>query len=100
MVHRRDYPIFITVNGISIRSVVIDSHYEIKHKESVDDKIILELVKLLDGKTYHCEAEKDGFKYFKTEPLVLGAATYRLIWLLEKNEIYIGVVNAFRRNNV
>ena len=97
MSERRDYQISITVNNRVVNRVVIDLHYEIKHADSVNDKIILELVHMLDGKTFTPEAERDGFQYFKTEPLVLIDVNYRLIWLLEKNEIYIGVINAFRR---
>lgn len=97
MSERRDYKIAITVNSRAIMRVVIDPHYEIKHGDSVDDDIILSLVQMLDGKTFTPEAEQDGFQYFKTDPLVLNGVMYRLIWLLEKNEIYIGVINAFRR---
>jgi hypothetical protein len=97
MTERRDYKIFITVNSKTINRVIIDPHYEIKHGESVDDEIILSLVQMLDGKTFEPEAERDGFQYFKTDPLDLNGVNYRLIWLLEENEIYIGVVNAFRR---
>ena len=55
------------------------------------------LVEMLDGKTFEPEAERDGFQYFKTDPLMLDEVNYRLIWLLEGDEIYIGVINAFRR---
>ena len=97
MTERRDYKIFITVNSKTINRVIIDPHYEIKHGESVGDEIILSLVQMLDGKTFEPEAERDGFQYFKIDPLDLNGVNYRLIWLLEENEIYIGVVNAFRR---
>jgi hypothetical protein len=97
MEERRDYKISITVNARAVTRVVIDLHYELKHSDSVDDGIILSLVQLLDGKTFMPETESDGFKYFKTDPLILNGVSYRLIWLLEKNEIYIGVINAFRR---
>ncbi len=97
MNERRDYKISITVNSRNITSVVIDPHYELKHSDSVDDEIILILVQMLDGQTFTPEAERDGFQYFKTDPLELNGVNYRLIWLLEKNEIYIGVINAFRR---
>lgn len=98
MNERRDYKISITVNSRAVTRVVIDPHYELKHGDSVDDEVILNLVQMLDGKTFAPEAESDGFQYFKTDPLTLNEVNYRLIWLLEENEIYIGVVNAFRRN--
>jgi len=97
MDERRDYKISITVNSRAITRLVIDPHYELKHSDSVDDEIVLCLVQLLDGKTFTHEGESDGFQYFKTDPLELNGINYRLIWLLEKNEIYIGVINAFRR---
>jgi hypothetical protein len=97
MTERRDYKISITINFKAITRVVIDTHYELKHSNSIDDKIILSLVQMLDGKTFTPEVERDGFQYFKTEPLFFNNMNYRLIWLLEKNEIYIGVINAFRR---
>lgn len=97
MNERRDYEISITVNSRAVTRVIIDPHYELKHGDSVDDEVILSLVQMLDGKTFAPEAENDGFQYFKTDPLTLNGVNYRLIWLLEKNEIYIGVVNAFRR---
>ena len=97
MNERRDYKISITVNSRAVTRVIIDPHYELKHGDSVDDEVILSLVQMLDGKTFAPEAESDGFQYFKTDPLTLNGVNYRLIWLLEKNEIYIGVVNAFRR---
>jgi hypothetical protein len=97
MGEKRDYPILITVNHRKIFRVVIDTHYEEKHKDSIDDQIILQLVEMLDNQVFDAEAEKDGFKYFKTEPLEINGLKYRLIWLLENDEIYIGVVNAFRR---
>ena len=97
MNERRDYKISISVNSRAVTRVVIDPHYELKHGDSVDDDIVLSLVQMLYGKTFTPEAEKDGFHYFKTDPLILDEVSYRLIRLLEKNEIYIGVINAFQR---
>jgi hypothetical protein len=97
MNERRDYKISITVNSRAVNRVIIDPHYELKHGDSVNDEIILSLIQMLDGKTFTPEVEDDGFQYFKTDPLELNGVRYRLIWLLEKNEIYIGVINAFRR---
>jgi hypothetical protein len=42
---RREYNISITVNEVLISKVIIDPHYEEKHAESINDEIILELVK-------------------------------------------------------
>ena len=67
MSERRSYPIFITINDKVIHKVVIDPHYEVKHKESITDETIIALTQMLDGKFFTPEAEKDGFLYFKTK---------------------------------
>ena len=40
----------ITVNGIKVVQVVIDSHYEKKHSDHITDSLILCLVHKLDGR--------------------------------------------------
>jgi hypothetical protein len=97
MTGRRSYPIQIVVNGKSINEVIIDSHYEQKHSETINDDLILELVRLLDGKFYKPQAQKSGFQYFVADPLLLRGLKYRLVWLLQDEKVYVGVVNAFRR---
>jgi hypothetical protein len=94
---RREYPTQVTVNGKKISKVVIDPHYEKKHSGSINDEVILGLVNLLSGGSYEPETEEGAFQYFVVENLRFGGKSYRLIWLLEKDEIYIGVVNAYRR---
>ena len=89
--------IALTVNGLKISEVVIDPHYEEKHSSSIDDDLILELVKLLTGKFYKPETSKDGFQYFVADLLEVRGARYRLVWLLEDEKLYVGVINAFRR---
>jgi hypothetical protein len=97
MTKRRSYPIKIAVNGRKISEVVIDPHYEIKHSGSINDDLILELVKLLDGMFYEPADTREGFQYFVASPLDYHGANYRLVWLLEDEKLYVGVVNAFRR---
>lgn len=94
---RRTYNVDINVNGFAIKRVIIDSHYELKHRESVDDKIILQLVEKLDGGEFRAIDNEDEFLYFVNDKIQLGGKFYKLVWLLDKNEIYIGVVNAYRR---
>jgi hypothetical protein len=84
MSERRAYRISITVNGIRVNRVVIDTHYQKKHSDSMNDDTILELVGLLDGKEFIPEKIDGTFQYFKSEPLLLEKKKYRLIWLLEK----------------
>lgn len=94
--NRREYDIDpITVNGIVVSKVIVDPHYEEKHGDDIDDDLILELVKKLDGRIELPEAVDEKFSYFVTL-LGLKKKQYRLIWLLEKDAIYVGVVNAYR----
>ena len=69
MTIRRSYPIQISVNGRKIDEIVIDAHYEVKHSESINDDLVIDLVKLLDGKFYEPTATKEGFQYFVADPL-------------------------------
>ncbi|MCB0342885.1 MAG: hypothetical protein H6626_12615 [Pseudobdellovibrionaceae bacterium] len=94
---RREYPLSLSINGRKIKKVVIDPHYEEKHSESINDELILELVKLLDGSRAEPEKRVDGFEYFASDNLLLDDKLYKLVWLLEDNAIYIGIVNAHRR---
>ena len=94
---RREYLMRITVNGRRISKVVIDPHYELKHSRSIHDETILNLVRLLDGGRFDSESLVGNFQYFVSDGLPLNGKTYKLVWLLEKGEIYIGVVNAYRR---
>ena len=94
---RREYGIFITVNDRKITKVIIDSHYQAKHQSSINDEIILGLVRLLNKGTFPVQDKNGSFEYFVTDLLQLGSKTYKLVWLLENDQMYIGVVNAYRR---
>lgn len=94
---RREYPIRLTINGRRILKVIIDSHFELKHSSSINDAVILNLVRLLSGGSFEPETESGNFQYFVSDNLVLGSKRYKLVWLLESDELYVGVVNAYRR---
>ena len=97
-VGRREYKIKIMVNKKLLDKVVIDPHYEEKHAGAVSDEIILELVKQLDGNTFKpADIDSDGFEYYVNDKMELEGKLYKLIWLLQDGEIYIGIVNAYRR---
>lgn len=94
--NRREYPFFINVNGLKIETVIIDPHYEEKHSSVINDELILKLVKTLDGEYYDFVDKKSSFKFFVKDEIELDNKFYRLIWLLEENQLYVGVINAFR----
>ncbi len=94
---RREYDISIMVNRRQISKVIIDPHYEEKHAESISDEIILKLVRDLDGRELEPDDEDPPYAYFTTDKMELDGKLYKLVWLLEDEQIYIGVVNAYRR---
>ena len=94
---RREYAISIMVNGRRISKVIIDPHYEEKHSDSITDEIIIKLVKTLDGEIIEPEVVSPPFAYFAQDKIEHNGKFYRLIWLLEDDQLYIGVVNAYRR---
>lgn len=96
MNQRRVYSTQIEVNGILIKKIIIDDHYELNHKESINDEIILKLVQTLHGRFYEYEIKKGSFYYFVVDRILFLEKMYRLIWLLEHGQNYIGVINAYR----
>jgi hypothetical protein len=95
---RREYAIQLNINNRVFTKVVIDPHYEDKHADSVSDEIIINLVKQLDGRIFLPKSvDGEGYQYFTNDHLELNGKLYKLIWLLHDHEIYIGVVNAYRR---
>ena len=94
--NRREYPFPVTVNGLKIETVIIDPHYEEKHSSSINDELILKLVQTLDGEFHDFVDEKSPFKFFVKNEIEVGDKLFKMIWLLEENQLYVGVVNAFR----
>ncbi len=94
LVNRREYNIApITVNGLRISKVIIDEHVE-KHPDISDD-LILELVAKLDGADQDPDDTKTPFEYFATL-IDNQEKQYRVVWLLEENQIYVGVITVYR----
>lgn len=75
--------------------MVIGPHYEQRYGQSMDDTLILALVAELDGRRELPEARKGACSYFATL-IEHRSKQYRMIWLLENDAIYIGVINAYR----
>lgn len=94
---RREYSRRITVNNRLLLRVIIDPHYEVRHSKYMSDSLILDLVMQLHGYQFEPVSSKEGYEYFVTDNLRIRGKAYKLIWLLEKDESYIGVINAFRR---
>ena len=77
---RRVYDLNLTANRRSIEYVVIDPHYEDKHRESVSDSVILELLLSLDGREIKPgSVDSEGFQYFMTDPHFFMGKPYRLV---------------------
>ena len=93
--NRRTYTLdlSIRVNETLVTEVIIDSHVD-KHKDHVTDELILSLVKLLDGRIYSPAKVQGGFSYFVSRVLY-NERVYRLVWLQQEEQFYIGVVTAF-----
>ena len=51
----------IIFNNKQITRVIIDQHYREKHADSINDQLILELIKELDGQTFPIEEEHGDF---------------------------------------
>ena len=97
IVNRREYNVSMMINGQIINKVIIDPHYEVKHASTVTDEIILELVRTLNGSEVQPDALDESFSYFVSDGIEYQGKAYKLIWLLEDHQIYIGVINAYRR---
>ncbi len=100
-VNRREYPIFLTINGRKITRVIIDPHQESRHKDSINDDIILSLVRTLDGaEELPKDIDDEGFEYYVKDKIDLDGKLYKLVWLLreDEDEIFIAIVNAYRRD--
>ena len=83
----------ITINGRRISKVIVDPHVN-KHKDITDD-VILDLVRELDGAEQRPDETKTLFEYYVSR-IQIYDKQYRLVWLLEDNQLYIGIVTAFR----
>jgi len=84
----------LTINGRQISQVIVDDHAAYKHPDVTDD-IVLDLIRLLDGIELAPDDIKEPYEYFATL-LTLSEKRYRLVWLLERDQIFIGVITAYR----
>ncbi len=96
MGERRSYAANIIVNGRNINEVVIDPYFETKHSD-INDALILELVKYLDGKEFLPEEYDGAWEYFVLDRLEHQRKLYRLVWCMRDHHMFIGIINCFRR---
>jgi hypothetical protein len=91
---RKEYKInSILVNGKIISKVIIDDHYK-KHSD-ISSGLILQLVDLLNGVEQVPEDTNGVYEYF-SNLISLNEKQYKLVWLLEDSELYIGVITTYR----
>ena len=95
---RRTYVVSLNINGRALTTVVIDPHYEENHFSSITDAIILCLVKELDGQTFKpTTVDTEGFEYYVNDRIKHNDKLYKPIWLLHEEELFVGIINAYRR---
>jgi hypothetical protein len=96
---RRIYEVSqILINGILIEAVIIDPHVD-KHSDHIDDFVILSLIETLDGQEVIRRGTREEYQYFESKNY-LNYVWYKLVWLLENDHRYIGVITAFRDRRI
>jgi hypothetical protein len=64
------------------------------------EELILELIQLLDGVEQEPDETSLPYRYYATllkmDENQPGERQYRLVWLLEEDENYIGIITAYR----
>lgn len=96
---RREYEIkSLLINNKVVEKLIVDPHVD-KHSDHIDDELIKNIVTSLNGGQFCPVKEEDGFSYFATN-IKYKKSWYRLIWLLEDNSLYIGVITAFKDRRI
>lgn len=93
----RVYKIEMIFNEKHLSEVWIDPHYEVKHSGSINDILILELVRQLGRMSFVAKAESQGFRFYEVDVEYLGKP-YRLILVTPPDGSYLGIRNAYRRS--
>lgn len=92
---RRSYQIDpIIINRAIITEIVIDAHVD-KHADHITDELIIELVTELSHMEHLPDSIKDNYQYFVSE-ISHENKFYKMVWLLEDEKFYVGVITAFR----
>lgn len=83
----------IVVNGKPIKKVIVDPH--VRRHNDVTDDLILDLVLQLDGTDNLPDEVKGQYTYF-VNLLESGGKQYKLVWLMERGKLYVGVITVYR----
>ncbi|RHZ35934.1 hypothetical protein [endosymbiont GvMRE of Glomus versiforme] len=95
---RRIYPLEITINSKKLSRLIIDPHFEKKHGNYVNDKLIWESVQQLNNGFFLPDPPKtlSTWQYFTIENMLHKGKYYCLVWCWKKeNPNYIGIVNCY-----
>ena len=94
----RSYLILIEFNGILYTELMIDPHYELKHKGSISDGIIIELILTLHKSFINEQARSIGGYSFYEVDVNVRNKLYRLVLTTPPDHSFLGVRNAYRRS--
>ena len=96
---RRVYEIkTLYINRLFITKVIIDPHVD-KHSDHINDELILKIIRELHCKNYEYMMIRNRFKYFRSF-IKWDEKWYKIIWLLEDNESYIGIVTIHKDRRI
>ncbi len=92
------YLIQVEFNGVLYTELMIDPHYELKHKESISDGIIIALVLTLHKSFVDKQAiSSSGYMFYEVD-VELKNKLYRLVLTNPPDHSFLGVRNAYRRS--
>ena len=96
----RIYRVAIWFNEYRYSQIVIDPHYEVKHKGSISDELILDLLRLnVDREEMLSDREesKEGYLYYVLH-VIQGGRKYRLVFCTHEDRDLFVVLNCFRES--
>ena len=98
-IRRREYEVkYLYVNRLFITKIIIDPHVD-KHSDHINDELILEIIREINYQESKPTETKGQFKYFCSF-IKRNDKWYKIIWLLEENERYIGIVTIHRDRRI
>ncbi|PIR21674.1 MAG: hypothetical protein COV44_11915 [Deltaproteobacteria bacterium CG11_big_fil_rev_8_21_14_0_20_45_16] len=92
----RIYRLAVWFNGYRFKEVIVDPHYEQKHQGSIDDELILELIRIYVNREEILPGSVKGeYSYFALH-LVHQLKSYRLVFCTAEDLDQFIVINCFR----